>query len=299
MPAFLFPGQGSQQAGAAALFQDTCPESHALFDIAQNILSNELYHLIMEGTQEALHDTRVAQPALVCVEVAVAAYLQHLGVEPAACAGHSLGEISALVAAGAIDFADALVFVVERARLMSTDVPEGGMTAVLGLAPADIEALLPDDVQVANYNGSFQTIISGTGDALKEAARRLKEGGAKRLLPLSVSGPFHSKFMKPAADQLAAFLKAFPILPPKRPFLSSVSGEWETDPEAIRSLLAAQLYRPVQWTRVMEQLGKRSAVEAGPGTVLQGLAKRTPDGPVVCGGAAPEQCRNFAAREGG
>lgn len=295
MTILLFPGQGSQQAGAAAIFRESCNETKSLFAIAAEVLPADVFATIVNGAQESLNDTRYAQPALVCTETAAAAFLKSFGVSPVLCAGHSLGEITALVVCGALSFKDALVLVQERARLMSTDVPEGGMAAVIGLFADQVEAVLPDEAQVANYNGPAQTIISGTRRGLEEAEARLKEAGAKRVLPLAVSGPFHSRYMEAAGNALARFLENIPVAAPAIPFLSSVSGNCEEDPRRIRVLLAEQLYRPVQWTRVMEYLSGRKAVEAGPGTVLQGLAKRMPGGPVVHAGSTPEQCRTFAA----
>ena len=293
MVAFLFPGQGSQQAGAAALFRDTCAEARDIFDKAAAILPEPVLEIILSGSQEALTLTCNAQPGLLCVEAAVVALLGSLGVRPSVCAGHSLGEIPALVACGSLLLEDALRLVMERARLMSEDVPPGGMAAVMGLSPEAIEQALPDTVQIANYNGPAQTIISGTEAGLKEAAASLKEAGAKRVLPLAVSGPFHSRFMEPAARALAAYLRQTPIAPPACSFISSVSGAFETDPERMRALLAEQLYLPVRWTAVMEALSGAVAIEAGPGTVLQGLAKRMPGGPLVHSAATPEACREL------
>lgn len=295
MTVLLFPGQGSQQAGAAAVFRESCSEAQSLFTIAAEILPADVFDIILNGAQESLNDTRYAQPALLCTETAAAALLNFLGVSPALCAGHSLGEITALVACGALSFKDALVLVQERARLMSTDVPEGGMAAVLGLSADRVEEVLPEEAQVANYNGPAQTIISGTRRGLETAEACLKEAGAKRVIPLAVSGPFHSRYMETAGNALARFLENIPVAAPTIPFLSSVSGTCEVDPCRIRALLAEQLYRPVQWTRVMEYISGRKAVEAGPGAVLQGLAKRMPGGPMVHAGSTPELCRAFAA----
>lgn len=294
MAAYLFPGQGSQQAGTAALFRESCGEALSLFSVAENILPDDIFEVMLKGAQEVLSDTRYAQPALLCTESAVAVLLKSLGVSPALCVGHSLGEITALHVSGALEFGDALALVQERARLMSRDVPEGGMAAVLGLSADEIETLLPDTVQIANYNGPAQTIISGTRGGLEAAAEGLKKAGAKRVLPLAVSGPFHSRYMEKAASELSKFLEQVPVSVPSVPFLSSVSGTFEDMPGRIRALLAEQLYRPVQWTRVMECLAEQVAIEAGPGAVLQGLAKRMQGGPVVHAGSTPELCRAFA-----
>lgn len=295
MAAFIFPGQGSQQAGAAALFQDSCEEAHAVFETAARILPAEDLQVILAGGQEELSQTRYAQPALLCTETAAAALLNTLGVRPGLCSGHSLGEISALVVSGALELETALKLVRERARLMSENVPPGGMSAVLGLRAEEIECVLPDTVQIANFNGPAQTIISGSRDGLEGAAVRLKEAGAKRILPLAVSGPFHSRYMEAAGNALARYLEQVPLVSPAVPFLSSVSGQLEDAPERIRQLLAEQLCRPVLWTTVMEKMNGMAALEVGPGSVLQGLAKRMPGGPVVHAASTPEHCRELAA----
>ena len=295
MTAFLFPGQGSQQPGTVELFRSSCDEASALFLRAEQILPPEVLKVILEGDHEELSDTRYAQPALLCTEVMASALLGSLGVVPEAVAGHSLGEISALVVSAALEFETALGVVLERARLMSANVPEGGMAAVIGLSASEILDAISETVQVANFNGPAQTIISGSREGLIEAGERLRAAGAKRVLPLAVSGPFHSRYMKPAAAALACFLEDIPLAAPEIPFLSSVSGQFEKDPGRIRFLLAEQLYQPVQWTLVMEHLSGGAALEVGPGNVLQGLAKRMPGGPTVRTASTPAQCREFAA----
>lgn len=293
MTVFLFPGQGSQQPGAAHGFADANTAAHRILEQAQAFLPDRTLRIMRDGPPEQLNDTRIAQPALLCAEAAATAYLESIGVTPALCAGHSLGEISALVAAGALAFEQALPLVCERARLMSENIPEGGMAAVLGMAPNAIEAALPENVWVANFNGPEQTIISGAEAALTEAKQRLKQAGAKRVLPLPVSGPFHSPFMTNAAQALAAYLGQVTIVPPKTPFLSSVTGVCENDPERIRTLLAEQLVSPVRWTDVMEQLADRQALEVGPGAVLRGLARRAPQAPRIHPADTPEACNQL------
>jgi [acyl-carrier-protein] S-malonyltransferase len=213
--------------------------------------------------------------------VAIAKHLQEKGIQPQACTGHSLGEISALVISGACPFADALRLTFERARLMSEDLPKGGMAAVIGFDPALIESLLPEGVQIANYNGPGQTIISGRLDALEEAMPALKDAGAKRVLPLKVSGPFHSECMRPAVAEFQNVLDTIPFEAPKTTFISSVSGQEENDPARIRTLLGEQLVSPVRWTQVMELVGAVPALEVGPGTVLKGLARRMENAPTI------------------
>jgi [acyl-carrier-protein] S-malonyltransferase len=293
MPAFLFPGQGSQKVGTAKSFYEASPRARSLFDHVLPLLPESVVSVLLEGDQESLNDTRNAQPVLLCVEVAIAAHLESLDVHPEVCAGHSLGEIAALTVAGAICIEEAIPFVLERARLMSEDVAEGGMAAVIGMAPEEIEGLLQAGTQIANYNGPSQTIISGSAASLAASTNALKEKGKCRVMPLQVSGPFHSQFMKPAAEALQKHLASMGIASPRVPVLSSVSGAYEDDPERILVLLAQQLCAPVQWTSVMAQLNGCRAVEVGPGTALAGLAKRATLAPDVLPANTPAACESL------
>lgn len=281
MSFFLFPGQGSQQPGMGEDFYQQSSAARAVFDEAQAIAPEGLLDTIFHGEADAVTHTRVAQPGLLIVEVAILRHLESNGVQPAGCAGHSLGEFPALVAAGVLSFADALRIVFERARLMSENVPQGGMAAVIGTPPETIEAALPQGVQVANYNGPGQTIISGATDALEAAMTALKEAGVKRVMPLKVSGPFHSECMRPAMEEFTRVLAPVAFQAPKVRFISSISGQEETDPERIRILLGSQLVSPVRWTQVIGEIGGGCAVECGPGSVLAGLAKRIDGAPEV------------------
>jgi [acyl-carrier-protein] S-malonyltransferase len=270
MSFFLFPGQGSQKPAMGQDFYERSHVAKAVLDEANHLFGEDLLQILFTGSQEELNQTRIAQPGLLAVEVAIARHLIDVGITPSGCAGHSLGEIPALVVAGAVSFADAFRFTMVRARLMSENVPEGGMAAVMGLDADFITASLPKSVQVANYNGPSQTIISGTKDGLVAAESILKEAGAKRVLPLAVSGPFHSQYMRPAAEEFAAVLAEVDFQAPTVPFVSSVTGG-----------LAEQLYSPVRWTDVMANIGQDAALEVGPGNVLKGLAKRIEGAPVV------------------
>jgi [acyl-carrier-protein] S-malonyltransferase len=281
MSFFLFPGQGSQKVGMGQDFYAQSDAAKAILDEANSLYDGDLLALLFEGPQEELNHTRVAQPGLLTVEVATAQHLIAAGISPTGCAGHSLGEIPALVVSGALAFADAFTFTLERARLMSENVPEGGMAAVMGLDPAAIRDNLPEGVQVANYNGDGQTIVSGSTAGIETAVSTLKDAGAKRVMPLKVSGPFHSEFMKPAAEQLKAVLASMTIKAPTVPFVSSVTATAVEDPEAIRTLLSEQLYSPVRWTEVIAAIGTGDALEVGPGNVLKGLAKRMDNAPAV------------------
>lgn len=281
MTFFLFPGQGAQKPGMGRDFLERSPAARDVFEEAAAAMPPGFLDTVFDGPAEDLDRTAMAQPALLTVEVAIARALEARGVRPDGVAGHSLGEISALTAAGALTLADALRLVRERARVMSEDVPEGGMAAVLGLGADAIEPCLPDSVQVANYNGPAQTVITGARDGLDRAAEALKRAGAKRIVPLRVSGPFHSRLMEPGARQLRGLLADIQFEAPRVTFVSSVSGVPEADPESIRRLLGEQLCSPVRWTDVMRWLGSRRCIEAGPGTTLQGLAKRMDGGPEV------------------
>lgn len=278
---FLFPGQGSQRPGMGKDFYDASPEARAVLDAAAVQSADGFLDLIFSGTQDDLNDTRVAQPALLTVEVAIVKYLESRGARPSGCAGHSLGEIPALVATGAVSFEDALRFTRERARLMSENVPGGGMAAVMGLDAEAIAAALPAGAQIANYNGESQTIISGSVEAIAASEAALKASGAKRVMPLKVSGPFHSEFMRPAAEEFARVLAGVAFERPKVRFVSSVSAAEVSEPEQIRALLSHQLCSPVLWTQTSQAIGAVPAWEIGPGGVLKGLAKRIAGGPEV------------------
>jgi [acyl-carrier-protein] S-malonyltransferase len=278
---YLFPGQGSQRPGMGKDIYDASPEARAILDAAAAQMPDGFLDTIFTGTQEDLNDTRIAQPALVTVELAMVRYLAARGAAFSGAAGHSLGEIPALVAVGAVSFEEAIRFTRERARLMSENVPEGGMAAVMGLDAETIAAALPAGAQVANYNGESQTIISGTVAALAEAEAALKAAGAKRVMPLKVSGPFHSELMRPAAEEFAKVLAGVHFERPKKRFVSSVSAGEVQDPEELRALLSRQLCSPVRWTEASQAIGAVPAWEIGPGGVLKGLAKRIPGGPEV------------------
>ncbi|HOD48669.1 MAG TPA: ACP S-malonyltransferase [Candidatus Hydrogenedentes bacterium] len=281
MTAFLFPGQGSQMPGMGADFYESSESARAVFDRAAAMMGEGWLDTVFRGTDAELADTRMAQPALLTAEAAIAAHLKAHGITPSLCAGHSLGEYSALVAADALSFEEAFRLVRERARVMSENVPDGAMAAVLGLDAGTIESLLPEGAQVANYNGPGQTIISGTAAAMEAAEHALKDAGAKRIMRLNVSGPFHSKYMCEARDAFRGILERAVLNAPATRFVSSVSGHEETEPERIRKLLGEQLCAPVRWTDVMAAIGPVEALEVGPGRVLQGLAKRTDKAPSV------------------
>ena len=278
---FLFPGQGSQAPGMGKDFYENSTPARDALDEAESMLGPGFLEILFTGSADELRDTRVAQTALVSVGVAISRHLMASGVAPGGVAGHSVGEIAALITAGSISFIDGLKLTRERARLMAEEAPPGTMAAVLGLEPAVIAASLPLGVEIANFNGPSQTIISGSLEGIEAAQVMLKEAGAKRVIPLNVSGAFHSPLMALAAHKLALVIRETDFKTPAIPFVSSVSGTFETDPERIRELLGRQVSAPVQWTKVMETIGGKSCLEVAPGNVLQGLAKRMPGGPVV------------------
>lgn len=288
MTALLFPGQGSQTPGMGRDFYEQSACAREVFDEAASLASDGFLDTIFDGPDDELARADKAQPALITVETAIARHLLGLGHAPSVCAGHSFGEFPALVAAGALEFRDAFQLSVARGECMASDVPAGGMAAVMGLSAADIEAALPEGAYVANYNGPAQTIISGATASLDAAETALKEAGAKRLVRLNVAGPFHTKYMQSAQDRFRDALDKVGLKPPAVRFVSSVTGGEVSEPDEIRTLLAGQICRPVRWTQVMQAIGPVQAVEAGPGRVLQGLARRTPDAPAVKSAATIE-----------
>jgi len=281
MTAFLFPGQGSQVPGMGRDFFEHSDTARPVFDEARSNFGESFLRTLFDGDLDDVTDTRMAQPGLITVGVAIAWHLAGRGIEPSVCAGHSVGEFAALVVSGALSLEDALRLVKERARLMAEEAPEGAMAAVIGMDVDTIEDNLPDDVDVANYNGPAQTIISGAPDAIQRAIDQLKQAGAKRLLPLNVSGAFHSRLMTAAAEKFGAILDDIVLKKPKTRFASTVSADFESDPGRIRALLAKQMAAPVRWTETMVAIGEVDALELGPGTVLQSLCKRIPGAPKV------------------
>lgn len=257
---------------------DASPAARRVFDEAREVLGAEFIDLIFTGTEDQLRETQVTQPALVTVESAIAAHLAHAGLRPESAAGHSVGELSALVAVGSLSLTDALELAKERGRLMAEEAPPGAMAAVMGLDPDKIQHSLPRGVEVANFNGPAQTIISGSETGIAAASETLKSLGAQRVIRLNVSGPFHCSLMKRASELLRPLLNSLTIRRPNCRFVSSVIGEEVSDPDLIRLHLGWQLYSSVRWTDVMTTLGPVDAIEVGPGNVLQGLGRRMPQG---------------------
>lgn len=281
MKAYVFPGQGSQFPGMGKEIYERSEAAREMMDAADRLLGFSLTGTMFGEDAEALKATRVTQPAVFLHSVCLALCTEGLAA-PDMVAGHSLGEFSALVACGAIAFEDGLKLVAARAAAMQKccEAVPGTMAAIIGLEAEKIEeicAAIPGTVVPANYNSGVQTVISGEKDAVEEACRALKEAGARRALPLGVSGAFHSPLMEPARAELAVAIEATKVSAPRCPIWQNVTAGAETDPARIKDNLLRQLTSPVRWTQsVMSMLsaGADDWTEIGPGTVLQGLVRK-------------------------
>ena len=278
--AYVFPGQGAQFPGMAKELYERDTRAREMFNRAEEVLGFDITRVMFEGTDEDLKATKVTQPAIFLHSTILAACTDDF--RPDMVAGHSLGEFSALAAAGAMSFDDALRLVAIRASEMQKccEAVPGGMAAIIGLPDAAVEeacAAVDGIVIAANYNCDGQVVISGEKEAVAEACARLKEAGAKRALPLSVGGAFHSPLMEPARLELGKAIEATPFIEPVCPVYQNVTAAASTDPATIKANLLAQLTSPVRWTQSVKAMiedGADAFVELGPGTVLQGLVKR-------------------------
>ena len=284
MIAFIFPGQGSQKVGMGQAFAAADPIVRDTFAEADAALGTPLSRLCFEGPESELTLTENTQPAILTVSVAIARVLEARGWRPDFYAGHSLGEYSAHVAAGTFAFADAVRTVRNRGRYMQDAVPvgTGAMAAILGLdgdavAAACAEAAQGEVVSPANLNGAGQVVIAGAKAAVERAGAAAKAAGAKRVIPLSVSAPFHCALMKPAEDRLAPELRALSVQAPRRPVVANIDAEPKGDGAAAVEALVRQVSGAVRWEAVVRRLaseGVRTYVEVGPGAVLAGLVRK-------------------------
>ena len=289
--AYVFPGQGSQFPGMAKQLYESNPQAKDMLERANEVLGFRITDIMFDGSDEDLRATRVTQPAIFLHSVALAACLP--GFAPDMVAGHSLGEFSALAASGAVAFEDALRLVYIRATEMQKcceKVP-GTMAAIIGLPNEKVEDLcsgIGGVVVPANYNCDGQVVISGEKEAIAAACAAAKEAGAKRALPLSVGGAFHSPLMEPARIELGKAIEATEVKSPVCPIYQNVSAKPETDPVVIKDNLLRQLTSPVKWTQSVQNMiadGADYFMELGPGSVLQGLVKRISGGNVTIEGA--------------
>lgn len=281
----VFPGQGSQSVGMLQALVERYSEMKQTFADVSETLDYDLWQLMQIGPIEELNKTWQTQPAILAASVAIYRIWQEKqGAEPAAMAGHSLGEYSALVCAGVLDLKEAVKLVEVRGRLMQNAVSEGtgSMYAIIGLDGSTVrlaceQASQGEIVAPVNFNSPSQIVIAGHKEAVLRAAENCKVAGAKRVVPLPVSVPSHCELMKSAADKLAVVLDKVTFSTPKIPVFNNVNAKIEKDPSAIKQALIEQLYSPVRWSEIVEKIAKKDIkllIEVGPGKVLTGLAKR-------------------------
>ena len=284
MKAYVFPGQGAQFSGMGKELYDMNPLARIYFEKANEILGFRITDIMFNGTDEELKQTKVTQPAVFIHSVVTALALES-EFTPSMVAGHSLGELSALTAAGALSFADGLTLVYKRALAMqkACEMQESTMAAIIALPDEDVERICKEVseqgnlVVAANHNCPGQIVISGTKDGVAVACEALKAAGAKRALPLNVSGAFHSPLMQPAKEELEAAIRETTFSTPICPVFQNVDGKPHTNPDEIKENLIAQLTSPVRWTSCVNEMindGATEFIECGPGAVLQGMIKK-------------------------
>jgi len=287
--AFLFAGQGSQYIGMGKDLAENIKECNEVFEAANEVLDFEIKELCFNDPEGKINQTQYTQPAILTVNIAALRAIEK-EIKPAVVAGLSLGEYSALVAGGMLDFKDAVRLVRKRGQYMEEAVPNGvgGMSAVLGLSKEEVEKVLQTItegiVEAANFNCPGQIVIGGEIEALKIAEEKLKAAGAKRVLPLSVSGPFHTSMLLPAAQKLEEELKNIEFKAPQIPVISNVHGEYATQ-EDVKELLRKQVMRSVLWEQTINKMiedGVDTFIELGPGKVLSGFVKKINRSVTVC-----------------
>jgi [acyl-carrier-protein] S-malonyltransferase len=292
--AFLFPGQGSQHVGMGRALAERVPAAASLFRRVDDLLGRPISQLCWEGPDEELRRTVNAQPALLAADLAAFYALRDAGIRPSMAAGHSLGEWAALVAADVLTGDDAIALVALRAEAMerASQRSLGGMAAVIGLEDSQVEAICDElGLACANYNSPGQVVVSGDPAALARLPEAVKAAGGRRVLPLNVSGAFHSPAMEPAAAELAAALAGRPIAGGSMPVPSNALGGVPSDGESWGELLGRQVVSPVRWSacvRALAECGADAFVECGPGTVLAGLVKRILPGAPVWSVGVPD-----------
>ncbi len=297
--AFVFPGQGSQAVGMGRAWAEEFEVARRSFEEADEVLGFPLSELCWQGPEDELQLTANTQPAILATSVAIHRVVSDRGLRPVVMAGHSLGEYSALVAAGSLSFGDALALVRKRGELMQQAVPvgEGAMAAIMGLeaeavAKIAAEAAGDQECAIANYNAPIQTVIAGHTGAVERAVTLAKERGARRALMLPVSAPFHSPLMRPAREELAPLLAAVRFADPQVPVVSNIDARPLTAGEAARDALARQVDGPVLWVEsvrwMVDEMGVERFLEIGPGSVLSGLIRRIVPGVESTSAAEPE-----------
>ncbi|MEO0005555.1 MAG: ACP S-malonyltransferase [candidate division WOR-3 bacterium] len=280
--AFLFPGQGSQYVGMGADLYETFPSARDTYDRAEDILQLPIKRISFEGPEEELRQTRYTQPAILTHSLACLSVLTSGSFHPTLAAGHSLGEYSALYAAGCLEFESVLKLVKRRAFLMFNEGEKrpGTMAAIIGIDSAIVEAICVEAggvVVPANYNEPKQTVISGEPEAVKRAMELAKGRGALKVVQLPVSGAFHSPLLFESAQEFAEYLRSIKVHPPRFPVVMNVTGRIAQSPDEVRTNLEKQLISPVQWVRTIrsaKEIGCHNFLEVGPGQVLAGLVRR-------------------------